>query len=234
MANNFRTKAKVHFLTYPQCDIPLQEMMIQLKQIAGDKFGWALISAEDHEERENDSNVGVHRHVMQEYSKDFNTRNQRYWDIKYNGRIYHPHFEPVKSKPKCLEYCMKDGDYIYEGTHKDAPFTPEVYLQANKSKQGYGFTYLASQIKSGKTIDDLDEEVPGHVLNHKRKIEEYQQFQQEKAIRREKKPAFHGFKIPRNYDWELIAKWANDNFMKPRQPRPNCLLLSKAFFRLGL
>ena len=215
----FRTRAKLHFLTYPQCDIPLQEMMNQLKQIAGERFGWALIAAEDHEERENDSNVGVHRHVMQEYCKNFETENQRYWDLKYNGKTYHPHFEPTKNKAKCLQYCMKDGEYIYEGTHKDAPFTPDVYLQANKSKQGYGFTYIATQIKAGKTMDDLDEEMPGHVLNHKRKIEEYQQFQQEKAVRREKKPAFHGFKIPRNYDWELIAKWANDNFMKPRQPR---------------
>ena len=93
--------------------------------------------------------------------KRFQTKNQRFWDLKHADKVYHPHYEPVKSKPKCLEHRMKDGDYIYEGTHKDAPFTPEVYLQSNKSKQGYGFTYLASQIKSGRTIDDFND-----VINH--------------------------------------------------------------------
>ena len=61
--NKFRTKAKLQFLTYPQCDMPLQEMLKQLKEIAGHRYGWCVIAAEDHEERENDTNVGVHRHV---------------------------------------------------------------------------------------------------------------------------------------------------------------------------
>ena len=107
----FRTDAKLHFLTYPQCDIPLEVMLTKLKEIAGNNYGWCCISAEDHEERENDSNVGVHRHVMQEYNcKKFCTRNPRYWDIEYNGKTYHPHFEKAQNKVKCLQYVIKDGN----------------------------------------------------------------------------------------------------------------------------
>lgn len=222
----FRTQAKLHFLTYPQCDVPLEEMLKQLKAKAGDKYGWCLISAEDHEERENDANVGVHRHVMQEYNcANFTTSDPRYWDIHHEGKTYHPHFEPVKNKAKCLTYCMKDGQYIFDGNYKDAPFNPEVYLGANKGKQGYGFTYIATQVKQGKTLDQIDDEVPGHVLNHKRKIEEYIVFQQEKANRLIVKPKFFGFEDVEDPEWQKVVDWANKNFLEKRTPKQPQLYL---------
>lgn len=221
MQSKFRTEAKLHFLTYPQCDVPLQEILAQLKRIAGDRFGWAVISAEDHEERENDSNVGVHRHVMQEYTcKKFETRNPRFWDITYEGKTYHPHFEKVKKKVDCLQYVIKDGNYITDGNYKEVPFSVDVYIKSTKTKGGYGFTYMANEIKSGKTLDDLDEICPGHVLHHKRKLEEYTQFQQEKKIRQTVKPKFPGFKLTNMpYDWVRVAEWANLNFLEKRKPR---------------
>jgi len=201
--------------------MPLQEMLTQLKDKYGDKYGWCVISAEDHEERENDSNVGVHRHVMTECSKNFETRNSRWWDLEWEGKTFHPHFEPVKKKAECLKYVIKDGDYIQDGVHKDVPFSVDLYLQSTGKKQGYGFAYIASEIKAGKTMYELDEVIPGHVLNHKRKIEEYIKFQEEKKQRQIVRPKFPGFKVENRmpYDWELIANWANDNFLKPRAPR---------------
>jgi len=217
-AKKFRTKAKLHFLTYPQCDVPLVEMVTQLQRIAGERYGWLIISAEDHEERENDTNVGVHRHVMQEYNcSSFETINQRYWDIVYQGKTYHPHFEPVKNKSQCLKYVMKDGDFIYDGSYKNAPFSPDTYLEANGKKQGYGFTYMATEIKKGKTMEQLDDVIPGLVLNNKRKIQEYIAFQEEKKQKSIVKPKFYGFERPRGeYAWDLVVEWANKNFMEKR------------------
>lgn len=217
----FRTQANLHFLTYPQCDMPVNLMLEQLKLKAGDKYGWCVISAEDHEERENDSCVGVHRHVMQEYNGKFETANERYWDLKWEDKVFHPHFEPVKKKSDCLRYVIKDGDYIQDGNYKDAPFSVETYLQANKGKQGYGFTFIANEIKKGTTLDQLDDLVPGHVLNHKRKIDEYIIFTKQKKERLIPKPKFPGFQKERRmpYDWERVVDWANLNFLQPRQPR---------------
>ena len=119
---------------------------------------------------------------MVELKGVINIKNPRWWDLKYEDRVFHPHFEPAKKKAQCLNYVIKDGDYIVDGTYKDVPFSIETYLEANGKKQGYGFTYIATQLKQGKTLDEIDEVIPGHVLNHKRKIEEYQQFLIEKRI----------------------------------------------------
>lgn len=218
----FRTQAQVHFLTYPQCAIPKEEALRQLKAKAGEKYGWCVVSSEEHEERENDTNVGKHLHVIQEYSKKFETCNERYWDLVYEGKTYHPHFEPAKRKAKCLQYVIKDGDYIVDGTYKELPFNIDTYLEANGSKkQGYGFTYIATELKKGTTMDELDDIIPGHILNHKRKIEEYILFQEEKKQRATKLPTFYGFDethIP-NYEWVPVVQWANENFMNKRSPR---------------
>lgn len=186
---------------------------------------WSVISAEDHEERENDTNVGVHRHAMIELTK-FNTRNARYWDLKYQDRVYHPHFERVKNKRKCLEYVIKDGTYLADGTYKDAPFSIDTYLEASSTKQGYSMTYIAQEIQKGKSFDQLNDVVPGHILNHKRKIEEYIEYIQEKKRRETPKPKFLGFKVPEMHSpWDKVATWANENFMLPRRPRQKQLWL---------
>ena len=98
--------------------MPLQDMLNQLKELYGSKYGWAVISAEEHEERENDTNVGVHRHAMVYCKTRFQTKNARFWDLKYQDRVFHPHFEPAKKKAQCLHYVIKDGDYIVDGTYK--------------------------------------------------------------------------------------------------------------------
>lgn len=223
--SKFRTTAMVHFLTYPQCDVPVKEIIAQLKKKAGPKFGWVLVSAEDHEERENDSNVGVHRHAMLELNKKINIKDCKWWDIKWEDKVYHPHFEAAKSKAKCLEYCMKDGNYEYEGTYKDAPFDPNLYMEANGKKQSYNFTFLAKEIKKGTTLDQLDEIVPGAVLQHKRKVEEYITFQNQKKLRQKVWPKFFGFKDVEDPIWQAVVEWANLNFCKPRQPRQDQLWL---------
>jgi len=217
---SFRRQYKIASYTYSQCDVPLDVLSKHLKEKAGTKFGWHLIVAADHASTDNDQNVGVHRHVMQEYNcKSFETENARYWDIKFEGKTYHPHFEPVKKKAECLQYCMKDGNYIFDGTYKEAPFTPDVYLQANKGKQGYGFTYMATEIKKGKTLDELDDVVPGLVLNNKRKLEDYIVFQAQKKERATIKPTFYGFEDVDDPEWQRVVDWANENFLKPRNPK---------------
>lgn len=217
--NNFKFDAQQAFLTYPQCDVSLEEILRQLKEKYGGKYGWCVLSAEDHEERENDSNVGVHRHAIVYACSRFTTRDQRFWDVKYQDKVFHPHVEKVKNKVQCMQYVIKDGQYIQDGQEKDAPFSVDIYLQSTKTKTGYGFTYLATKVKEGKTLDDIDEEVPGMVMNHKRKIEDYIMFSQQKKERLTPKPKFPGFEVPRVYDWELIVEWANKNFMQKREPR---------------
>jgi hypothetical protein len=205
--------------------MPLQEMLNQLKEKYGDKYGWAVISAEDHEAKEGDMQCGVHRHAQIFAKKRFQTKNPRFWDLEWDDKVFHPCYKPTdnkkNSKHDVMSYVIKDGNYIQDGHLKEGPFDVKSYLESVKTKQGYGFTYLANEIKAGKTIYELDDVIPGFIANHKRKIEEYIQFQEEKKRHFEVKPKFPGFQIETRmpYDWELIANWANDNFLKPRAPR---------------
>lgn len=187
----FRTQSLLHALTYSQCDVPLEEMMRQLKEKAGERWAWALICDEDHAPKETPqgfSHGGVHRHVMEEYVGKFETVDARFWDISAPRNalhehkekcteevcVYHPKFEKVKSKAGWLKYCMEDGKYIYEGEYKGVPFNPLVYLDANCKKQSYGFTQAANAIyKEGKTLRQVHDENPGFYVREKRKLEEY-------------------------------------------------------------
>lgn len=238
---NFKTQAKTHSLTYPQCDVPLEEIGRQLKVIAGHRFGWHVISAEDHEERENDSSVGVHRHVHQEYQcRAFETINPRYWDITYNDKVYHPHFEKVKHRVSHIKYVIKDGIYIVEGSLKGLPVDIDSIIQASQSKQSYGYHWVATQMKEGKTIDELDDIAPGFIVNNKRKIEEYQVFLSQKKERRAVKPLFGGFDSVQDPNWQKVVSWTNTNFvsgqlgkMPVREPRQLQLWLTSRRHALG-
>lgn len=222
---SFRTDCQLHFLTYPQCEVPKEECLRQLKEKYGSKYGWCVVSKEDHEERENDSNVGVHLHVMAYCKTRFTTRDPRFWDLKYQDKVFHPHFEAAKKKAQCLEYVIKDGDYIEDGIYNDAPFSVAIYLQANKGKQGYGFTYLAKALTDGKSIFQLMDEVPGMVMNHKRKIEDYQKLLVEKKKQAVVKPPFYGFERVEDFYWTQVVNWANLNFIGRRVPRQKQLWL---------
>lgn len=223
----------MHFLTYPQCDVPLEEILRQLKLKYGAKYGWAVISHEDHEPREGDVQCGVHRHVQAFCKTRFQTRDSRFWDITYEGQTYHPHYKPTdakaNSKYDVLKYVIKDGQFIQDGMLKDVPFTVELYLESVKTKSGYTFLYMATEIKAGKTMDQLDEICPGHIMNHKRKIQDYIEYQHDKTLRLTIKPKFFGFQNVDNYDWKLVVEWANHNFLHPRELRQDQLWIwSKA------
>lgn len=141
--------------------------------------------------------------------------------------------EPVKNKKKCMQYVIKDGVYIQDGTLNDAPFQIDSWLQSTVTKSGYGFTYMANALKEGKTLDQLDDDIGGHVMNHKRKIEEYAVFLQEKKIRNTPKPKFPGFKNVRDPQWQKVVNWCNKNFLLPREKRQDQLWLWSAKPKLG-
>lgn len=229
----WRTEAKLHFLTYPQCDVPLEEMVKQLKEKAGDKYGWIVISAEDHESKEGDENVGVHRHVMQEYCEKPYITDPAYWHIKWDGKVYKTHYEAVKNKTKCLKYVIKDGNYIVDGEYKGSPFSVEAYLKSTETKKGYCFEFIATELKTGKTIKEINEMAPGFVCNHLAKLTNYKLQLQEWEMQSKVMPCFYGFEDVEDPAWQQVVEWANLNFLKPREPRQDQLWLWGKNFGIG-
>nr|WAE42218.1 MAG: replication associated protein [Cressdnaviricota sp.] len=222
---SFRMKSQLQFLTYAQCAVPLDIMLQHFKKLWGPKYGWCVISAEDHEPKQDDDCVGVHRHVMIELNKACDISNCRFPDITYEGQVYHAKWEPAKTKAECLDYTIKHGDYIIDGIYKGVPFSIEAYKEANKTKTSYSFQYVATLLKKGDTMKILVDTVPGFVLQHKRKIEEYIVLLDQ--LYPKELPKFPGFQnVPlAGAGWQEVVEWANINFLEKRSPKQKQLWL---------
>lgn len=96
----FKYDSQHFFLTYPQSDLDNQELIDGLKLIAD--IEWLRVCRERHE----DGNL--HSHAVGKFTKRFQTRNERAFDV--SGR--HPKIEPVRSIHRALEYVSKDGEYL--------------------------------------------------------------------------------------------------------------------------
>ncbi len=65
-----------------------------------------LISIEDH------ADGGKHIHAYLKFDRTLDSKNVRFMDIKYYGKIYHPNVQSVTGWHKLMEYIKKDGDWI--------------------------------------------------------------------------------------------------------------------------
>lgn len=105
LAMSFRINAKNIFLTYPQsttvphgylhqtlCDLPREKNVFSCREVH--------------------SEGGEHHHALLTYTDKFNLRNERYYDIEYAGRIFHPKIEAARDVGDCNRYIAKDGNTL--------------------------------------------------------------------------------------------------------------------------
>jgi hypothetical protein len=102
MKKQFRLSAKKLFLTYPKCDIDINEMLTLLRHKKFIQIEKYFIVKEIHEDNTS------HIHVFLELIKKCNIRNPNLLDIKYNEINYHGNYQTCKYKNKTLEYLSKD------------------------------------------------------------------------------------------------------------------------------
>jgi hypothetical protein len=248
----FRRQYKQASYTYSQCDVPLDVLDKFLREKAGKNFGWHLIVSADHAETTTDENkhCGVHRHVHEEYSKKPNIANSRHWDIEVPYKedhvhipscvknvkcVYHPHIEKVKHRTKHIQYCLdQETGRVLSGTLNDLPVDLDSLIQAHNTKQSYGWHYVATLIKEGKSINDIDSIAPGFVANNKRKLIDYDQYQKVKKIQMEPLLQWRGLCVD-DFDsipkcWQKVIQWIRKNFDgdRKRDPRQNQLWLHGA------
>lgn len=97
--NAYRLNTRSVFLTYPQCDIPMRDMLEELTNIR--PYANYCICQERHE----DGNL--HLHALLRYDSPVNTRNERYFDV----RGHHPNVQSARDIKAVLKYIRKDGNY---------------------------------------------------------------------------------------------------------------------------
>lgn len=126
--DNFRLSCKKLFLTYSQCDIPLKEVLSQLKEkLATFCVTSYIIAQENHKEVivQNDLGImeaesikneeisavkkpGVHLHIFLETSKKVNITNPDRLHLVKNDIVFKGNYQSVKNKNHTIEYILKD------------------------------------------------------------------------------------------------------------------------------
>jgi len=96
----FRYNARKVFLTYPRCDLPMQDMLESLTIIK--PYAQYCISQEAHQDG------GRHLHVLLSYSSPINTTNERYFDVQG----HHPNITKPRDVRDVLKYIKKDGTFL--------------------------------------------------------------------------------------------------------------------------
>lgn len=99
----FRLSAVNLYLTYPKCDIPLNEALNILKPKLATPIvkDYALV-------REFHKDGSPHLHAFIKCGKKANIINPSQLDLNYEDNIYHGNYQAAKSPNSILTYMLKD------------------------------------------------------------------------------------------------------------------------------
>lgn len=132
----FRFCARTVFLTYPKCDMSLQDAQ---KILVGmmDPCNYSIIAREKHK----DGTIHLHAVIQSKKKKD--VKNERYFDLMG----HHPHIESPRSIQDCVVYCKKESEYIEDGVIEDTMDQSSVQKKAARNK-------LLLETPLNKLVDD--------------------------------------------------------------------------------
>ena len=203
--------AKKFFLTYPQCDLPKQELLDALSSNPDRPIIWAVLSRELHE----DGNP--HLHVALEFKAAIRFRRADYFDVAG----YHPNIQSMRFLWKCLDYVTKsDPEPLTYG-----PVPSRTFGGSGHNSVGDD---VASKIIEGASYDEIVALHPGYALTNKRKLDEFIAYQSVKRQRLNLLP-WSGISttatIHTEPDIAILIDWLNTSIKKDRPPRSPQLFL---------
>lgn len=127
----------------------------------GDNLNWSICAIEAHKDGT------PHVHAVVALKKRHDSRDMSCFDC-IAGK--HGNYQVVNSKRATIEYVMKGGNYHARG------IDPVAFIKACDKKIGRSAAYVADLVKQGKTLKEIDEELPAFVLMNRRKIVEYMEW----------------------------------------------------------
>jgi len=157
-SKGFRLNAQQIFLTYAQCPVALENVLVKLNsKLDIDKY---IIAQEKHVDG------GLHIHAYLLLKKKINIRDPKFLDIQIidnrENIIYHPKMEGCRSYKQVIKYVTKDGKYItnYEKTIldkivNDGKKATEIYQEARKRAREGEIEEAMKLLEHQKTARDL-------------------------------------------------------------------------------
>lgn len=143
--SNFQINSKSFFLTYPQFPIDEKTFFFKLKDVIDihkKEIVMCVCSSEDHKESD-----GKHIHTYFELNEKLRTRDNKIFDILYEGVNYHPNIQKPKDKIGVIKYVVgltkkkqKDEKHIYQYN-----FNYEEYLKKRNIHKKYIYEKLINK-----------------------------------------------------------------------------------------
>jgi len=166
---NFILRGKNYFLTYPQCPLPKESVMENVKALPN--IDTAVVAHELHEDGHD------HLHVYFTLTKQYTKRGYKWLDDLAPG--YHGNYQLMRKPETVLKYVVKDGDYISFNIDPAGCIAAAEKHTTRPKSSTYEF---AQKMKDDATftLDNMDDIDPAWVFHNKRKAQEYLGYQQMK------------------------------------------------------
>jgi len=178
----FRLQSKGIFLTFPQCDYPLDSFFDNLKSRFSHINDRIFCSREQHEDG------SWHLHAALLLQKKLDTQNVEYFDNLVEPSK-HPNIQSkLKSQSKTVAYVMKGPDDSW----KRATHPWKQFLQLSKDKQSTKAQLIMETIEKTDLMDPsqfhscmdlIDQAVPGYLVLHHHQVQDYLNYRRGKALR---------------------------------------------------
>lgn len=157
----FEVNCQTLFLTWPRNATEPKLVLQRMVDAWRSELEFALVAREKH--RVETPVTQFHLHAVMRFKCRKHFRNSDILDA-LAGR--HGNYQPARSVKKVLEYVCKDKDWVSFPEGFDPVVAPAI--------AGGKFDQAAKSLIAGQTLLELNKEMPGFVLQHKRKLEEYQ------------------------------------------------------------
>lgn len=194
----FRMHAKQFILTFPQCDVKKEVAVERIEQKWKSELKGYIVCEEEHKDGT------PHLHVFLLFDKRKNFVSVNCFDF-IGGK--HGNYQVAKSVRGSVTYVTKAGNYIAKGLDVDAI----IKKKAQKSDE------VAKMLMDGKTLAEINKEMPGYVMINKKKLEDYETWIKSEKAKGNKKewvpPSAEGLTGSQKVIVEWICKYV-------KQPMP--------------
>lgn len=165
--SRWRLSSRSLFLTYPQCNRSMEEMLNDIVEIFNEDLEVAIVASECHQ----DGNL--HRHCLMRFKRKMDLRGQKWIDLldKIGGK--HGNYQGARRPAEVFKYVTKEGVWIsYPENLSLDELKKDFGLSSKKSKS----EEVAKMIKEGKTLKEVDQVHPGYLMMNLGRIQSYQEW----------------------------------------------------------
>jgi len=159
--SNFQINSSVLFLTYPECEVPKEELFEFLLGYEKPKALEVLVASETHK------NGHPHLHAYVKFESPYRTRDPKEFDL----RGFHGNYQGARSAKNVLKYCTKEENYV-------ANFDLDTILMPKQKEK----ELLGKRILNGEDLYEIVSSKPELILGYsklRQDVEEFRRDQEE-------------------------------------------------------